>query len=548
MKAPRFDFEKFPGNTSELGTEMRAVGEALGLGRTFPEALLKALEGVEAGDALPEIPGLHPYFTAEIESIRTAERDLATDGDVDAAKRFGLPDARIARILGVSESEVRSRRGLPGRLAVDSCAGEFEARTPYYYLSHETGDGEETATGAIVLLGSGTNRIGQGIEFDYCCVRAAQAFRRLGHEVVLVNSNPETVSTDYDTCDRLYLEPVTLEHVLDVVELERPLGVVLSLGGQTPLGLAAGLAEAGVPLLGDPLDAIDTAEDRGRFGALLAELGLRAPAWGHVDTTDGGPRARGAPRLPRPRPAVLCAGRPRDARRADTRRARARSTCTRRPLPRRRARARRRHPLRRRGRWVAAIIEHVERAGVHSGDSACVLPAPSVGSALEAEIRTLAATLARGLGARGLLNIQLALHEGELYVLEANPRASRTIPFVAKATGIPLVDHACRLLLGASLAELGLPERVVLDRAWAKEAIFPSERFTGAADRGVEMRSTGEVMTSGPTASAAYRRALQAAGRGQPRAGIGPPLTPAGDMSGLRVLEQLEPMLELRQP
>ena len=181
---------------------------------------------------------------------------------------------------------------------------------------------------------------------------------------------------------------------------------------------------------------------------------------------------------------------------------------------------------------MAAIIEHVERAGVHSGDSACVLPAPSVGSALEAEIRTLAATLARGLGARGLLNLQLALHEGELYVLEANPRASRTIPFVAKATGIPLVDHACRLLLGASLAELGLPERVVLDRAWAKEAIFPSERFAGAADRGVEMRSTGEVMTSGPTATAAYRRALQAAGRGRPQAGVGAPLTSARDMPG----------------
>ncbi len=350
VKAPRFDFEKFPGNTHELGTEMRAVGEALGIGRTFPEALLKALEGVEAGDALPEIPGLHPYFVDEIESIRTAERELAADGDVEAAKRFGLPDARVARILGVPESEVRSRRGLPGRLAVDSCAGEFEARTPYYYLSHETGDGEESATGAIVVLGSGTNRIGQGIEFDYCCVRAAQAFRRLGHEVVLVNSNPETVSTDYDTCDRLYLEPVTLEHVLDVVEHERPLGVVLSLGGQTPLGLAAGLAEAGVPLLGDPLGAIDTAEDRGRFGALLAELGLRAPAWGHVSTTEEARDARGAPRLPRPRPAVVRARRPRDARRADTRRARARSARPRRPLPRRCARAGRRHPLRRRGR------------------------------------------------------------------------------------------------------------------------------------------------------------------------------------------------------
>ena len=339
VKAPRFDFEKFPGNERELGTEMRAVGEALGLGRTFPEALLKALEGVEAGDALPEIPGLHPYFVAELESIRAAERELAADGDVEAAKRFGLPDARIAAVLGVSEAEVRARRRTPGRLAVDSCAGEFDARTPYYYLSYEAGDGDETPPGAIVVLGSGANRIGQGIEFDYCCVQAAQAFRRLGHEVVLVNSNPETVSTDYDTCDRLYLEPVTLERVLDVVELERPLGVVVSLGGQTPLGLVAGLAEAGVPLLGDPQDAIDMAEDRARFGDLLAELGVRAPAWGFAATTDEALRDRGGDRLPGARAAVVRARWPRDARRPAPGGAPARRTGARRPLPRRGARA-----------------------------------------------------------------------------------------------------------------------------------------------------------------------------------------------------------------
>ena len=367
--------------------------------------------------------------------------------------------------------------------------------------------------GAIVVLGSGTNRIGQGIEFDYCCVRATQAFRRLGHEVVLVNSNPETVSTDYDTCDRLYLEPVTLERVLDVVALERPLGVVVGLGGQTPLRLAAGLAAEGVPLLGDPLAAIEAAEDRGHFGALLAELGVSAPAWGMaadtaearalaeelgypvvvrpsyvlggrgmlVARTPGGARADGPALVDRFLEGaleldvdVLCDGE---------------------------------------DGWVAAILEHVERAGVHSGDSACVLPAPSVTPALEDGDPRAAPAAGGGLGARGLLNVQLALHEGELHVLEANPRASRTVPFVAKATGIPLVDHACRLLLGASLAELDLPERVVPERAWAKEAIFPSERFANAADRGVEMRSTGEVMASGATPAAAYRRALQAAGR-----------------------------------
>ena len=510
VKAPRFDFGRFPDADTTLGTEMRAVGESLGLGRTFPEALLKALEGVEAGEALPVIPGLHPHFAAELESIRAAEHELASSGDVAAAKRFGLPDARIARVLGVAEREVRGRRGRPGRLAVDSCAGEFEAQTPYYYLSYEEGDGGAARAGAIVVLGSGTNRIGQGIEFDYCCVRAAQAFRRLGHEVVLVNSNPETVSTDYDTCDRLYLEPVTL-------------------GGQTPLGLAAALAAEGVPLLGDPLPAIEAAEDRGRFATLLGQIGLRAPEWAIAATSAEARVAAaelGYPVLVRPsyviggtgmRVArdpeeleihgvalvdrfyegalefdvdVLCDG----------------STA-----------------------WVAAILEHVERAGVHSGDSACVLPAPSITPPLEAEIRTLASRLVAGLGARGLLNLQLALpssgpNSGELYVLEANPRASRTVPFVSKATGVPLVDHACRLLLGATLGELGLPERVGPERAWAKEAIFPAERFAGAADRGIEMRSTGEVMASGHTVVAAYRHALQAAGRARARADVAPPL------------------------
>ena len=363
------------------------------------------------------------------------------------------------------------------------------------------------------MLGSGTNRIGQGIEFDYCCVRAAQAFRALGHEVVLVNANPETVSTDYDTCDRLYLEPVTLERVLDVVELERPRGVVVSLGGQTPLSLAQGLADAGAPLLGDPLPAIEAAEDRERFATLLGLLGLRAPAWGSAASTV---EARAlAAELGYPvlvRPSYVLGGRGMRVARTEAELELSSPALVDRFLE---------------GAieldvdvlcdgedgWVAAILEHVERAGVHSGDSACVIPAPSVGAALEAEIRELARTLAQGLGARGLLNLQLALHEGDLYVLEANPRASRTVPFVAKATGIPLVDHACRLLLGERLADLALPERVVPERAWAKEAIFPSERFAGAADRGVEMRSTGEVMAGGPTPAAAYRRALRAAGR-----------------------------------
>jgi carbamoyl-phosphate synthase large subunit len=548
VKAPRFDFAKFPDADATLGSEMRAVGEALGLGRTFPEAFLKALEGREnghangdlsrRGDPVPgrwdllleaarrelDLPGIHPHFADELRSIAVAERELASTGDVAAAKRFGLPDSAVARVLGIELDEVRRRRPRPGRLAVDSCAGEFEARTPYYYLSYEQGDDEPARRGAVVVLGSGPNRIGQGIEFDYCCSRAATAFRRLCHEVVLVNSNPETVSTDYDTSDRLYLEPLTVERVLDVCELEEPLGVVVSLGGQTPLTLAPPLAAAGVPLLGEPLPSIERAEDRGRFGSLLADLGLRAPAWGAVETTRDARRLAdelGYPVLVRPHhvlggrrmrvvrgpedlelsePALvdvfldgaveldvdaLCDGS---------------------------------------GAWVAAILEHVEPAGVHSGDSACVLPAPSVTPELEAEIRTAASALARGLEARGLLNLQLALHDGQLYVLEANPRASRTVPFVSKAIGMPLVDHACRLLLGERLDALPLPARALPARAFAKEAVFPSERFAFAARRGPEMRSTGEVMAGGATVSDAYARALRAAGSARSGGELGPPL------------------------
>jgi carbamoyl-phosphate synthase large subunit len=529
VKAPRFDFEKFPGVDPALGTEMRAVGEALGLGRTFPEALLKALDGLEAGADLPEIPGLHPYFQAELESIREAERRLAEDGDVVGAKRFGLPDARIARVLGLDEADVRRRRPLPGRLAVDSCAAEFEARTPYFYLSYEAGDPMAPPSGrTILILGSGPNRIGQGIEFDYCCTHAAQAFRRLAYEAVLLNSNPETVSTDYDTSDRLYLEPVTLERALDVVEIEQPLGVVVTLGGQTPLGLAAPLAEAGVPLLGDPLAAIELAEDRGRFAKLLDDLGLRAPRWGLAGSTDEARALAGEigfPVLVRPHyvlggrrmrvatgPGDLVVGEPSlvDEFLGGAIELDVDALCD------------------GGSAWVAAILEHVEPAGAHSGDSACLLPAPSVGTALEEEIQALAATIASALHVRGLLNLQLALRDGELYVLEANPRASRTVPFVAKATGIPLVDLACRLLLGASLVDLDLPPRARPTRAWAKEAVFPSDRFPGAADRGPEMRSTGEVMAGGETPTEAYARALRAAGRSRRGGAVGPPLQELG--------------------
>jgi carbamoyl-phosphate synthase large subunit len=546
VKAPRFDFEKFPDADDRLGSEMRAVGEALGLGRTFPEAFLKALEGREwnppkldlerRGEPVPErwdllleaarqgldLPGIHPYFAQELRDIAAAERQCS---DIEGAKRFGLPDAAIARVLGISEQDVRAQRPLPGRLAVDSCAAEFEARTPYFYLSYEPSDEPPNPSGrAIVVLGSGPNRIGQGIEFDYCCVHAASTFRALGYEAVLLNPNPETVSTDYDTSDRLYLEPLTLERALDVCALEQPLGVVVSFGGQTPLKLAPGLVEAGVPLLGNPLAAIDAAEDRVRFAQLLDELGLSAPSWRAAANANEARAAAdelGYPVLVRPHHVIGGQG-IHVARNADE--------------------------LDVHGpclvdrylenaveldvdvlcdgseAWVAAILEHVERAGSHSGDSAVVLPAPSVTRAREQEIREAARAIASGLGARGLLNLQLALAGDKLYVLEANPRASRTVPFVAKATGVPLVEHACRLLLGTPLAELDLPQQAAPTRAWAKEAVFPSDRFAGAASRGPEMRSTGEVMAGGPTPAAAYARALRAAGASRRGGHIGPPL------------------------
>jgi carbamoyl-phosphate synthase large subunit len=358
-------------------------------------------------------------------------------------------------------------------------------------------------------------------------VHAAQAFRRLGYQAVLLNSNPETVSTDYDTSDRLYLEPVTLERVLDVCALERPLGVVVTLGGQTPLALAHALAEAGVPLLGDPLPAIDAAEDRGTFARVLEELGLRAPRWGTAATREEALAVAdrvGYPVLVRPH-YVLGGRRMRVVRSPEELELYEPSLvdeflagaleldvdclCD------------------GESAWVAGILEHVEPAGVHSGDSACVIPAPTVTEELAGEILAAAQALAGRLGVRGLLNIQFALKDGRLYVLEANPRASRTVPFVAKATAMPLVEHACRLMLGARLEELGLPERALPTRAWAKEAIFPAERFPSSADRGPEMCSTGEVMAGGATVSEAYARVQRAAGRIRRGGRIGPPLQAA---------------------
>ena len=449
VKAPRFEFEKFPWADRRLGAEMRAIGEALGLGRTFAEAFIKAFEGREAGsvafdesllgEPLPErwdlyveaarrgldLPGIHPYFAEQLYEVAAAPAPT----------------------------------GPPVRLAVDSCAGEFEAHTPYYYVTHEGLDEGPPPSGrAVVVLGSGPNRIGQAIEFDYCCVHAARTLKELGYEAVLVNSNPETVSTDYDTSDRLYLEPLTLPRVLEVCELERPVAVAVSFGGQTPLRLAPGLAAAGVPLLGEPMGAIGAAEDRARFAELVGEL---APEWGAA--ADAGEARAIAERLGYPvlvRPHHVLGGRgmhiARSAGELDVT-----GPCL---VDRYLAGALELDvEVLSDGEdaWTAAILEHIEPAGVHSGDSACVVPGPSVTSALDARIREIAATVARAVGGRGLLNLQLAISDDRLYVLEANPRASRTVAFVAKATGVPLVEHAVRLLLGERIADLDLPNALI---------------------------------------------------------------------------------------
>ena len=527
VKAPRFDFARFGVTNPTLGTQMQAIGEALGIGRTFPEALLRAHEGLETTDPLPEFTDAHAYFRDQLASIAVAEQQLALTGDMDEAKRFGLSDARIATILETTEAEVRRKRAAAEAMAVDSCAAEFVASTPYFYLSHE-GDPmptvERPSRKPIVIVGSGPNRIGQGIEFDYACVHGAMAFQAMGHEVVMVNSNPETVSTDYDTSDRLYVEPLTVERILDVCQIEDPLGVVVSLGGQTPLNLARGISEAGVPLIGLDLDVIAACEDRAKFAQLTGDLGIDVPEWGHAkDTAEARAIAEqiGYPVIVRPDYVIGGTGMmitdgPEDIGiqgpaivdrylagaieldvevLGDGNRA-----------------------------WIAGILEHVEEAGVHSGDSALVFPSPSVSEHVASQIGATAEKLVQTLGLKGCLNLQFALSGNSLYLLEANPRASRTLPFLAKATGLPLLTWACQLMMGAALEDLALPVASSQTRYWAKEPVFPLDRFGDASKRGPLMRSTGEVMASGISPAAAYQRALRAAGRSSASGQIGPSL------------------------
>jgi len=542
VKFPRFAFEKFPGADPTLGTQMKSVGEAMGIGRTFSEAFLKARRSRELDPGaqtpwpdldLPE--GVHPWFRAEIERVQetlngiTHADDLVAD-DWVRVKRVGISDAEIAARCDTREEIVRAKRrgwGVrPAYRRVDSCAAEVEARSNYYYSTW--GEQDEVAPRGdkprVVILGSGPNRIGQGIEFDYCCVHAAQGFRALGYEAVMVNCNPETVSTDYDTSDRLYFEPLGAEEVLEICARELPDGVVIQFGGQTPLKLAREIEAEGWRILGTPFDAVDLAEDRERFGALCDELDIAVPSWAMAEGPDLAAyvaEAIGFPVLVRPsyvlggRNMQVCYdGEAAAAAAASGERVLVDSflegaieidvdaLCDGRET------------------YVAAVMEHVEDAGIHSGDSSCVLPAPSLDEITAGEIEDIVSRLAPALGVVGLVNVQLAISDGEVFVLEANPRASRTVPFASKAIGLNLVEAACRLAAGASLSDLALPRGQTQQQVSVKAAVLPFARFPGADPvLGPEMRSTGEVMASAADLPTALAKAERAAGRPLPTEG-----------------------------
>jgi carbamoyl-phosphate synthase large subunit len=548
VKWPRFAFEKFPGMDPVLTTHMKSVGEVMAIGRTFQQAFAKAmrsreldaparLESVSTEELLERVATPGPdRFDEVLEALRRGARV----GDLHA--RTGIDPWFLHELGALAADPDAARVGARTYKAVDTCAAEFEAETPYYYSSWERSQASEVRRGdrpSVVILGAGPNRIGQGIEFDYCCVHAAMEVRASGRDAVMINCNPETVSTDYDTSDRLYFEPLTLEDVLGVLEMEKPEGVIVTFGGQTPLKLAAGLVEAGAPLLGTSVDSIDLAEDRGRFGRLLAELGLHAPPYATAHSTEEA--LERAPEVGFPllvRPSYVLGGRAMEivydvegladylVRHAamngggDTAAGRGGQIFLDRFLE---------NAIEvdvdalcdGESAWIGGIMQHVEEAGIHSGDSACVLPPHSLGEEMLAAIHEQARAIALGLGVVGLLNVQFAVHGDQLYVIEANPRASRTVPFVSKATGVQLAKLACRVMLGAKLDDLGLPpESRPLDHVSVKEAVLPFDRFAGADPlMGPEMRSTGEVMGVAPDFPAAFAKAQAAAGAQLPATG-----------------------------
>ncbi|MDG2049919.1 MAG: carbamoyl-phosphate synthase large subunit, partial [Myxococcota bacterium] len=584
-KIPRFTFEKFPRADSVLTTQMKSVGEVMAIGRTFKESLQKAIRSLEIGHAgleSPALPGgeegeaqlaesvevprpgrpwaiaeslrrgisvedLHrrssidPWFLRRVEEIIRAEADLrGADAEtrehwLREAKVMGFSDRRLAALWQTDEGEVRALRerlGIrPVYKRVDTCGAEFEAHTPYLYSTYEDEcESEPTDARKIMILGGGPNRIGQGIEFDYCCVHAVFALREAGFETIMVNCNPETVSTDYDTSDRLYFEPLTLEDVLEIVEKEKPEGLIVQFGGQTPLKLAVPLAEAGAPILGTSPDAIDRAEDRERFDELLESIGLERPA-GAVARSAAEAEAIadeiGYPVLVRP--SYVLGGRAMQI---------VRDQSALRDYMQFAVQASPEHPVLV-DRFLAdaievdvdaisdgqrvvvgGIMEHIEEAGVHSGDSACSLPPYSLSKAVTDEIINATRKLALELGVRGLMNVQFAVKAGSLFVIEVNPRASRTVPFVSKAIGRPLAKLAALVMAGQTLDELGFTEEVVPSHYSVKEAVFPFVKFPGVDTLlGPEMKSTGEVMGIDSEFGRAFAKAQIQAGNSLPSSG-----------------------------
>lgn len=573
-KIPRFNFEKFANSNDRLTTQMKSVGEVMAIGRNQQESLQKALRGLEVGadgfspmidlndpdakdkvlyelreagaeriwyigdafrlgmtmDEIHNITMIDNWFLVQIEDLIIEENKLAAGGLraldetlLKRLKRKGFADSRIAAVLGVTETEIRKLRErfelFPVYKRVDTCAGEFSSDTAYMYSTYdEECESNPTDNEKIMIIGGGPNRIGQGIEFDYCCVHAAQAMRADGYETIMVNCNPETVSTDYDSSDRLYFESITLEDVLEVVRVEKPKGVIVQYGGQTPLKLARALEAAGVPIIGTSPEAIDRAEDRERFQKVVERLGLKQPENDTVTTTEQA--VESAKRIGYPlvvRPSYVLGGRAMEIvyDEVDLRRyfKEAVSVSNESPVLL--------------DRFlddaievdidavcdgtdvvIGAIMEHIEQAGVHSGDSACSLPAYTLSAEIQDEMRGYIRALALELGVVGLMNTQLAVKDNEVYMIEVNPRAARTVPFVSKATGVPLAKIGASVMAGKTLKELGVTKEVIPPYYSVKEVVLPFNKFPGSDPiLGPEMRSTGEVMGAGDTFAEAYAKA-----------------------------------------
>jgi carbamoyl-phosphate synthase large subunit len=587
-KIPRFTFEKFPQADARLTTQMKSVGEVMAIGRTFQESLQKALRGLEVGsdgfdEMLPEfdseesrqtltrelnVPGaeriwyigdafragqsvadifrqthVDPWYLVQIEDLIKEEQALQASGKVELdhatlfrLKRKGFSDARLAKLMGLKEDAFRAmRHGLgirPVYKRVDTCAAEFASDTAYMYSSYEEEcESNPTDREKIVVIGGGPNRIGQGIEFDYCCVHAALAMREDGYETIMINCNPETVSTDYDTSDRLYFEPITLEDVLEIIHVEKPKGVIVQYGGQTPLKLARGLEAAGVPIIGTSPDAIDCAEDRERFQKLIAGLGLKQPENATVRSHEEGviaARKIGYPLVVRP--SYVLGGRAMEIVYGEEELERYMRSAV---LVSNDSPVLLDHFLNAaievdidaicdgKDVVIGGIMQHIEQAGIHSGDSACSLPPYSLPADVQNAMRDAVKQMALALNVVGLMNVQLAWQDGDIYVIEVNPRASRTVPFVSKAIGVSLAKVAARVMAGTSLADQGFTQEIIPAHYSVKESVFPFNKFP-AVDPilGPEMKSTGEVMGIGDSFDEAFGKAVLAAGERLPSAGV----------------------------